>query len=62
VIGRVFKYVGHHDACDYLALGWLASPALEGTHHGADAVLMVLCACPVAVSLRQAAGKAEAAL
>jgi hypothetical protein len=50
VIGHVLKYVRHHDACDYLALGWLASPALAGTHHGADSVLMVwLCACPAAV-------------
>jgi hypothetical protein len=41
MIGRVLKYVLHHDAGDYLTLGWLASPALAGTHHGADSVLML---------------------
>jgi hypothetical protein len=43
-----------------VALGWLASPALAGTHHGADSVLMVwLCACSVAVPQGSASGKVE---
>jgi hypothetical protein len=29
-----FRYVVHSDVPDYLRCGWLATPALEGTHHG----------------------------
>jgi hypothetical protein len=61
MIGRMVKYVRHDETPDYLVLGWLASPALAGTHHGADSVLMVwLCAC-AAEPQRSAVGKVEAA-
>jgi hypothetical protein len=28
------RFVLHHLVPDYLRLGWLALPSLEGTHHG----------------------------
>lgn len=34
------KYVSLRDAMDYVLLGWVPSPALEGTNHGRYAVLM----------------------
>lgn len=43
---RVFLYVRHADVPSYLLMGWLALPALEGTHHGQWSVLMQwLCDC-----------------
>lgn len=41
-----FRYVTHPQVPDYLRCGWLATPALEGTHHGHYSVLCVwLCSC-----------------
>ena len=28
------RYVLHHRVPDYLLLGWMAFPTLDGTHHG----------------------------
>lgn len=42
-----YRYVIHERVPDYLLCGWLATPALEGTHHGFYSVLMAwLCDCP----------------
>jgi hypothetical protein len=38
--GQMFRYVLHTDVPRFEAEGWLATPALEGTHHGAYSVLM----------------------
>jgi hypothetical protein len=54
-----FRYVVHADVPDYLRCGWLALPALEGTHHGYYSVLMAwLCQCTVPII--QNNGKAAA--
>lgn len=40
------RYVLHDHVPDYLRLGWLALPTLEGTHHGCWSVHCVwLCGC-----------------
>ena len=45
---RIFRYVLIELAEDYCRLGWVPSPALEGTHHGDYSVLMEwMCGCPV---------------
>ncbi len=36
-----FRYVVHADVPKFLANGWSATDSLQGTHHGAHAVLMV---------------------
>lgn len=42
-----FRFVRIERAADYLMLGWLPLPALDGTPHGKWSVLMQwLCACP----------------
>lgn len=42
------RYVRHADVPAYLTCGWVARPVLEGTHHGARAVLCEwLCDCPL---------------
>lgn len=52
-----FRYVLHDRVPDYLRCGWLATPALEGTHHGYYSTLCVwLCTCAVPSPL----GKGEA--
>jgi hypothetical protein len=46
----IFCYAIHERVPDYLRCGWLALPALEGTHHGFYAVLMAwLCQCKIPV-------------
>ena len=43
------RWVPHAHVRDYLLLGWMALPTLEGTNHGLYAAHCVwLCACPVA--------------
>ncbi len=43
-----FRYVTHALVPDHLRCGWLATPALEGTHHGFYSVLCVwLCGCRI---------------
>ena len=37
---REFRYVRHLDVPSFVANGWEALPALDGTHHGEYAVLM----------------------
>jgi hypothetical protein len=37
---EVFRYVCHADVPRFVAEGWQATPALEGTHHGEYSVLM----------------------
>jgi Bacterial dnaA protein helix-turn-helix len=46
--GMIFRYVVHARVDDYLKLGWLATPALEGTYHGYWSVLMrwICPSCP----------------
>lgn len=45
----IFRYVRHSDAETYCQLGWSPIDALEGTHHGDYAVLMMwLCECKAA--------------
>lgn len=42
----IFRFVRHEQAADYLKSGWVARPALNGTHHGEWSVLMEwLCDC-----------------
>lgn len=42
----VYRYVTFEKLPDYLALGWVAHPALEGCHHGYYGVLAEwLCDC-----------------
>ena len=44
---RIFRYAPIDLALDYCRLGWVSSPALEGTYHGEFAVLMEwVCGCP----------------
>jgi N6-adenosine-specific RNA methylase IME4 len=38
--GEEFRYVLHHDVARFMADGWQATAALEGTHHGEYSVLM----------------------
>jgi hypothetical protein len=38
--GESFRYVRHADVAQFESEGWLATPALEGTHHGEYSVLM----------------------
>lgn len=55
-----FRYVVHERVPDFLRCGWLATPALEGTHHGFYSVLMVwLCSCrtPPLSSGKQTSGQ-----
>lgn len=41
-----FRFVRHADVLVYLKCGWVARPALNGTHHGEWSVLMEwLCDC-----------------
>ena len=43
---RIFRYAPIELAEDYCRLGWVSSPALEGTYHGEFAVLMEwMCVC-----------------
>jgi hypothetical protein len=52
----------HHRALDFMRLGWCPSPALAGTHHGADSVLMLWqCVCPVVLPARDCATAEPAA-
>jgi hypothetical protein len=45
---KVFHYVKWWDLERWLELGWIARPALEGTHHGQHACLVEwLCDCKV---------------
>jgi len=37
----MFMYVPHAEIPAYLADGWTQTKALEGTHHGRHAVLMI---------------------
>jgi hypothetical protein len=40
------RWVRHHRVMDYLRLGWLALPSLDGTHHGCWSVHCIwLCNC-----------------
>jgi hypothetical protein len=40
------RFVIHHCVPDYLALGWMALPSLEGTGHGIYSAHCVwLCGC-----------------
>lgn len=48
-VARVHRFVVWDRVPDYLRLGWLALPTLEGTGHGLWAVHLVwLCGCDVA--------------
>ncbi len=43
---KLFRYVTNDRIPDYIRLGWIAHPSLEGTHHGTYGVLCQwLCAC-----------------
>lgn len=45
---RVHRFIPLTRVPDYLRLGWLALPTLEGTHHGFWSVHLVwLCGCDV---------------
>ena len=47
---RTFRYVRLERVPDWLRAGWIARPALDGTHHGEySALLEWLCDCPMAV-------------
>jgi hypothetical protein len=40
------RFVRHEQAMDYVLLGWLPLPSLNGTHHGQWAVhLTWICGC-----------------
>jgi hypothetical protein len=47
MITTVFKFIRLAQADDHCKLGWLPTPALQGTHHGDWSVLMEghACAC-----------------
>jgi hypothetical protein len=46
------RFVIHHCVPDYLALGWMALPSLEGTGHGIySAHCIWLCGCKLAEPL-----------
>lgn len=41
------RWVLHERVLDYLRLGWMALPTLDGTHHGHwSAHCIWLCGCP----------------
>jgi hypothetical protein len=42
---RVYRYVLHRHVAAMLSRGWIATSALDGTHHGRHAVLMRACEC-----------------
>jgi hypothetical protein len=47
---RTFRYIRHEHVPDWLRAGWIARPALNGTHHGDySALLEWLCECPMAI-------------
>lgn len=47
VSATVHRFVRIERVSDYLSLGWVALPSLEGTHHGFWSVHMAwLCDCP----------------
>lgn len=48
----IYRMVPHHEADDSVRLGWMPTPALDGTIHGQWSVLMLwLCECPMRVPL-----------
>jgi len=45
---RTFHFVRHEHVPHWLQSGWIATPILEGTHHGQWSVCMEwLCDCPM---------------
>lgn len=49
VIGELHRFVSHGRAMEYVRLGWLPLPSLDGTHHGEFKVHLVwLCSCEAA--------------
>lgn len=43
---KTFHFVRHPEVLDWLRVGWIARPALEGTHHGQwSALCEWLCDC-----------------
>jgi hypothetical protein len=54
VTERIFTYAAFYAMRDYLALGWIARPALDGTHHGTRYCLVEwLCTCRPIVPLKR---------
>jgi hypothetical protein len=50
-----FHFARLEHAPDWLRLGWIARPILEGTHHARWSVAMEwLCNCPMVVPRRDA--------
>lgn len=50
--GVIYHQIRHHAAMDAILLGWVPTPALDGTTHGQYSVLMMwLCQCPMRVPL-----------
>lgn len=41
MVAREHRWAPHEKVLDYLKLGWLPLPTLEGTHHGEWSVHMV---------------------
>lgn len=53
----IYRMVPLHEAEDSVSLGWVPTPALDGTTHGQWSVLMfwITCGCAMRVPRRQSA-------